>query len=151
VQVGWTLEEVAGLEAKMRIDVWQLHGAEDPSAARALRPRTLVKAFGLPRSGGPQPSEYDVDAFLLDKASPRHGGTGETFDWALATDFQKTASRPCILSGGLHPDNVEQAVKTVQPWGVDVCSGVEAAPGRKDHARMATFIRLCHPLLPPRT
>jgi phosphoribosylanthranilate isomerase len=147
VQVGWTLETVAELERIMRIDVWQLHGAETPATTRALRPRTLVKVFGLPRNDEVDPSDYDVDGFLLDKASPLHGGTGETFAWPLATAFQKTTPRPCILSGGLTPDNVEHAVKTVQPWGVDVCSGVESSPGRKDHVRMTRFIHLCRPLL----
>lgn len=148
VQVGWTPETVRAVELRLRIDLWQLHGAETPAQAAALRPRRLLKVYGMPRTAGEAPpADYDVDGFLLDKASVRHGGTGQTFDWELARAFRSETRLPCILSGGLNPDNVERAVQTVQPWGVDVCSGVEASPGLKDPARMADFIRLCKPLL----
>jgi phosphoribosylanthranilate isomerase len=150
VHVGWDEAQARHLESLMRVDYFQLHGPETPAQAAALRPRRLIKAFGLPLppDASPPPSAYDVDAYLMDKASPRYGGTGETFDWSLARAFQDAvAPRPCLLSGGLGPDNVEQALETVQPWGVDVCSGVEASPGRKDHARLARFLKLCRPLL----
>lgn len=144
VGVDWTEARIAELEQVARFDYWQLHGAETPELARSLKPRRMIKAFGLPREeGAVDPSRYDVDAFLLDKASPRHGGTGETFDWKLALAFKQSTAKPVLLSGGLRPDNVEQALKTVQPWGVDVCSGVEARPGRKDIAAMTDFIRIC--------
>lgn len=144
VGVDWTEARIAELERVASFDYWQLHGAETPALARALGPRHLIKAFGLPREiGAVNPASYEVDAFLLDKASPRHGGTGETFDWNLAREFMASTSRPVLLSGGLRTDNVEQALKTVQPWGVDVCSGVEACPGRKDIAAMTDFIRIC--------
>ena len=144
VGVDWTEERISEVEKLGSFDYWQLHGAETPVLAGSLRPRRLIKAFGLPRENGAvESSLYDVDAFLLDKASPRHGGTGETFDWKLALAFKQSTSKPVLLSGGLRPDNVEQALKTVQPWGVDVCSGVEARPGRKDIAAMTEFIRLC--------
>lgn len=150
VHVGWDEAQARHLESLMRVDYFQLHGAETPALAAALRPRRLIKAFGLPLPAElpHPPSTYPVDGFLMDKASTRHGGTGETFDWTLARAFQEAlAPRPCLLSGGLNPDNVEQALETVQPWGVDVCSGVEASPGRKDHARLARFLQLCRPLL----
>jgi len=150
VQVGWDEAQTRRLESLMRVDYFQLHGAESPAQAAALRPRRLIKAFGLPLppDAPHPPSAYAVDAFLMDKASPRYGGTGETFDWTLARTFQQAAAPlPCLLSGGLNPDNVEQALETVQPWGIDVCSGVEASPGRKDHAQLARFLQLCRPLL----
>lgn len=150
VQVGWSEEEARRVESLMRVDYFQLHGAETPGLAASMRPRRLIKAFGLPLSaGGPhRPEDFDVDAFLMDKASLQHGGTGEVFDWKLAREFQQTVTpRPCLLAGGIHADNVEQALEVVQPWGVDVCSGVEASPGRKDRSRLLHFLKLCLPLL----
>lgn len=150
VQVGWDEAQARRLESLMRVDYFQLHGTESPAQAATLRPRRLIKAFGLPLSADAPhpPAAYAVDAFLMDKASPFHGGTGETFDWSLARSFQDAvAPRPCLLSGGLNPDNVEQALETVQPWGIDVCSGVEASPGIKNHAQLARLLQLCRPLL----
>jgi phosphoribosylanthranilate isomerase len=93
----------------------------------------------------PRPTEYEslVSAFLLDTPSPDHGGTGRTFDWNLAAAFKKHTKKPVILSGGLTPENVAEAIRTVQPYGVDVSSGVESSPGRKDHAKLRDFIRQC--------
>lgn len=129
-------------------DVWQLHGTEPPGLARELRPRKLVKAFGLPFESRrvPDLNAYDVDAFLLDKASPRHGGTGETFDWGLARQFNQECDTPVILAGGIGLDNVEEAVAAVRPYAVDVCSSIEKEPGIKDHARMKELIRVCRQL-----
>jgi phosphoribosylanthranilate isomerase len=89
--------------------------------------------------------DYDaiVSAFMLDTPSAERGGTGRPFDWNLAVEFKKRISRPLILSGGLSPENVAKAIETVQPYAVDVSSGVEASPGRKDHAKLREFIRLC--------
>ncbi|MDX6765194.1 MAG: phosphoribosylanthranilate isomerase [Candidatus Methylacidiphilales bacterium] len=144
VGVDWTEARIREIESYGTFDYWQLHGSESPSLARTFRPRRLIKAFGLPRPGvAEEASSYDVEAFLLDKASVRHGGTGEAFDWNLAVDFIRSNKRPVLLSGGLRADNVEQALKLVQPWGVDVCSGVEVRPGRKNPDTLATFIRLC--------
>ncbi len=111
-------------------------------AYKALRPRSLDEATGLAgryalskdlRLGGRLP------AFLLDAYHPQlRGGSGMTGDWSLAS---KLASRyPILLAGGLDPSNVAQAVQTVRPWGVDVASGVETSPGRKDHAAMRAFV-----------
>jgi phosphoribosylanthranilate isomerase len=87
--------------------------------------------------------EKFVAAFLLDTPSPEHGGTGRTFDWDLAVAFKKRTAKPVILSGGLNPENVAEAIRMVQPYAVDVSSGVESAPGRKDHAKLRDFIRQC--------
>ena len=67
------------------------------------------------------------------------GGTGHTFDWELAV-LAKSVGKPLVLSGGLTPDNVAEAVRTVRPYAVDVASGVESSPGKKDHKKMKEFI-----------
>jgi phosphoribosylanthranilate isomerase len=87
----------------------------------------------------------NVDAVLVDsRTATRVGGTGQSFDWNLASDtlFQKDNLRMqrLIAAGGLNPENVAQAIATLHPWGVDVVSGVEAAPGRKDPAKVRAFI-----------
>ncbi len=88
------------------------------------------------------PSEevYPTATLLLDTYVPNaFGGTGKRFDWRLAKPIARR--RPIILAGGLTPENVENAIKTVRPYAVDVSSGVESEPGRKDHGRMEEFIR----------
>ena len=83
---------------------------------------------------------FQTDAFLLDAHSKSGlGGTGEKFNWDLAVAAQKFG-KPLFLAGGLTPENVAEAVKKVQPFGVDVSSGVESAPGKKDHAKLKAFI-----------
>ena len=83
---------------------------------------------------------FQTDAFLLDAHSKSGlGGTGEKFNWDLAVAAQKFG-KPIFLAGGLTPENVAEAVKKVQPFGVDVSSGVESAPGKKDHAKLKAFI-----------
>ena len=77
-----------------------------------------------------------LDAYAPDKL----GGTGETFNWDLALEARGWG-RPIFLAGGLTPENVAEAVRRVRPYGVDVSSGVEAAPGRKDHAKVRAFIQ----------
>jgi phosphoribosylanthranilate isomerase len=93
--------------------------------------------------GRPHDFENIVSAFLLDTPSSEHGGTGRTFDWSLAVEFKKQTKKPVILSGGLNPENVAEAIRVVQPYAVDVSSGVESSPGRKDHAKLRDFIRQC--------
>ena len=78
-----------------------------------------------------------LDAYHKDKL----GGSGETFNWDLAVEAKKRFDVPIILAGGLTPENVAEAIATVQPYAVDVSSGVEAEPGRKDHAKLRAFIR----------
>ncbi len=82
----------------------------------------------------------DASRILLDAYVPgREGGTGQTFDWSLV-EIAKTYGRPVIVAGGLTPENVAEAVRRTRPWGVDVSSGVEAEPGRKDHDAVRRFI-----------
>jgi phosphoribosylanthranilate isomerase len=83
---------------------------------------------------------YRTDAFLLDSYMPgKPGGTGETFNWDLALEARKFG-KPIFLAGGLTPLNVADAVRKVEPFGVDVSTGVEQSPGRKDAAKMRDFI-----------
>lgn len=83
-----------------------------------------------------------IDALLLDTYhKDKLGGSGETFNWDLALEAKRRFGLPIILAGGLTPDNVADAVRTVQPYAIDVSSGVEASPGRKDHAKLRKFIR----------
>jgi phosphoribosylanthranilate isomerase len=121
-------------------DTVQLHGDETPEDVARLAPLRIIKAF---RVSGPDVVEripaYRVHACLLDAAVPgRHGGTGRTFDWAVARRLARRL--PIILAGGLTPANVADAVRRVRPYAVDSASGVEGkTPGRKSAARMQAF------------
>jgi len=124
--------------------VVQLHGDETPEACREIREATgagIIKAFRIrDRDDTAAMERYDVGAYLLDAFSEHGpGGTGRRFDWNIAVEAGKNGR--IILSGGLTPSNVADAVRRVAPYGVDVSSGVETEPGRKDHAKVAAFIR----------
>ncbi|OGC92931.1 MAG: N-(5'-phosphoribosyl)anthranilate isomerase [candidate division Zixibacteria bacterium RBG_16_53_22] len=123
------------------LDWLQLHGQESPEYCRSLE-RRVIKAFRIKdqTSLALLPNYRDaVQAFLLDTYRPGAlGGTGETFDWALARRAKEYG--PVILAGGLTPANVIQAIHQAQPEAVDVASGVEAAPGQKDPERLRAFI-----------
>ena len=80
---------------------------------------------------------YHLDTYHKDKL----GGAGETFNWDLAVEAKKLTDKPIILAGGLTPENVQEAIAKVRPYAVDVSSGVEAEPGRKDHAKLKAFVR----------
>jgi phosphoribosylanthranilate isomerase len=122
----------------------QLHGGESPVHVKAVgKYLPVIKVFAADQAATVRLENYDVVAFLLDTPSKEHGGTGQTFDWDLAIEFKKRTSKPLILSGGLNPENVAKAVETVQPYAVDVSSGVEASPGKKDHAKLRDFIQIC--------
>jgi phosphoribosylanthranilate isomerase len=125
-----------------QFNVAQLHGHESPAHCRAVA-KYLPVIKALPADTRENPSDFPVSTFLLDTPSPEHGGTGRTFDWDLAVAFKKRTAKPVILSGGLNPENVAEAIRVVQPYAVDVSSGVESAPGRKDHAKLRDFIRQC--------
>lgn len=133
-------EEVRAAIRAGGLTMLQFHGEEAPEFCAQFGLMTM-KAFrvrdaaSLSRLG-----RYATDAWLLDAWSPAApGGTGERFDWELAT-AARAQGRPIFLAGGLTPDNVAEAVRQVRPYGVDVSSGVESAPGVKDAARMRAFI-----------
>ncbi len=116
----------------------QLHGHESPAFAAELKPRPPVLIVGF-AAGSPAIGRYDeygADAMLLDAQIP---GSGELFDWDLVDDVPD--HRRLILAGGLTPDNVGAAIARVNPWGVDVSTGVESSPGQKDPRLVQAFIR----------
>ena len=122
----------------------QLHGEESPAHVKAVsKYLPVIKVFAADEAAAVDPEKYWASAFMLDTPSEERGGSGHVFDWKLAVEFQKRTAKPLILSGGLNPENVARAIETVQPYAVDVSSGVEASPGRKDHAKLRDFIRIC--------
>jgi phosphoribosylanthranilate isomerase len=139
--------EIAAVLARAPLDVLQLHGAETPGFCAALRARfglPVIKAIGIAgRADLARLAPYApvVDRFLLDAAPPpgatRPGGNAEPFDWALLRGAD--IPRPWLLAGGLTPGNVAAAIAATGAPGVDVSSGVEAAKGVKDPARVAAF------------
>ena len=96
-----------------------------------------ISAYLGGKDENPPPDAILLDAYHKDKL----GGSGETFNWNLAAEAKKRFDIPIILAGGLTPENVAEAIAKVQPHAVDVSSGVEAEPGRKDHAKLKAFIR----------
>ncbi len=144
----------------------QLHGEEPPQALeldhqcpsvlrgrayKALRPRSLdearrlAAAYALPP---PLQGENGPPAFLLDTYhAARRGGTGQPGDWTIAAHL--AGQYPLLLAGGLSPANAAQAVRRVRPWGVDAASGIESAPGRKDHDAVRAFIAAAKGTAPP--
>ena len=131
-----------------RLDVVQLHGNEPWELCNAL-PFRVWKAVHLrDETSGFRWQEYRVDAFLVDSYSAgMPGGTGVKADWDHARRFVREVSPlPVILAGGLNPQNVASAVREVRPWGVDVSSGVESRPGRKDIRKVEEFLSICRAL-----
>jgi len=120
------------------LDFVQLHGRESEETVAGLGGR-VIKAV-RPAEGGFQAGAFPGATLLFDSYSPAAaGGTGRCFDWRSAVETAR--QRPIILAGGLTPANVARAVGLVRPFAVDASSGLEIEPGRKDHARMASFVR----------
>ena len=115
----------------------QLHGSETPSMVRDVgeHVKLVFKAVVAGSQEAFSAADFAADAILLDSHNP---GSGVTFDWSLADDLPR-GSR-VVLSGGLTPENVESAIAAVRPWGVDVSTGVEESPGRKDAVKVRRFI-----------
>jgi phosphoribosylanthranilate isomerase len=134
VFVNEEIPRIKELIAYCGLDLVQLHGEESAETCLDLMPRT-IKAFRVQGEKDLQGMERyrgKVRAFLLDTFDPRKaGGTGRTFDWTWAIKA-KTLGRPLILAGGLGPEHVLEAIRTVRPYAVDVNSGVEERPGKKD-------------------
>jgi len=133
-------EQVFRAIAECSLNLLQFHGSESPEYCRQFGLMSM-KAFQIrdADSLAALPT-YDTDAWLLDAYSPsKHGGTGEVFNWDLAIEAQKHG-RLVFLAGGLTPGNVAEAVRRVRPYGVDVSSGVEVSPGKKDREKVRAFI-----------
>lgn len=134
-------EAVLSAAEEAGLDALQFHGGETPEYCAMFREDyKVIKAFRLrTRHDLAAVNGYDVDYYLLDTYKPDTiGGTGEVFDWKMLKDFEFL--KPVILSGGLNPDNVSAAIREVVPYGVDVSSGVETSPGKKDDAAMKRFV-----------
>ncbi|MCC7362268.1 MAG: phosphoribosylanthranilate isomerase [Anaerolineales bacterium] len=140
------------------LDLAQLHGDETLEQLTRLRGRafkalrganTAAETLDALAAGGP-----GRPAFLLDAAAPlaygaapeAYGGTGQVGDWPAAAQLARRY--PLFLAGGLNPGNVAAAIEAVRPWGVDVASGVESAPGRKDHAKITAFVQAARAAAP---
>ncbi len=136
-------ERVVSLARHIGLDTLQLHGAEPPDVCRACLEEgfRVVKALRVATERdleGWEAYRGVVSALLLDTKVPgAYGGTGETFPWELA---RRVRGIPVILAGGLTPEKVAQAVEVARPWGVDVSSGVEVAPGIKDPEKVRSFV-----------
>lgn len=146
--VGWSEEKAAELAEALKPDWFQFHGRETPEQTAALRRavgRPVMKALGIATAEDLKSIAGYRDAadlILLDAKPPKDaafpGGHGKPFDWDLLAGLDP--SQRFMLSGGLDPANVAEAVRIARPAGVDVSSGVESAPGVKDPARIAEFI-----------
>lgn len=126
----------------LRLDRVQLHGNESAEYCAQIKCGQVIKSFRLKDSQDLSPlAHYNkVSAFLLDAYHPKKpGGTGQTFDWQLAIEA-KNYGCPIILSGGLTPENVVAAIRLVRPYAVDVASGVESTPGKKEPLLLKLFI-----------
>ena len=134
-------EEVARLADVAGVTAVQLHGNESPSYCRELSGRFVIKALRANEAFKPESAaDYETDAVLLDSFDARlAGGTGRVFDWSLARRTSKLVPK-LFLAGGLGPQNIAEAVASVQPYAVDACSLLESSSGRKDIALVRAFI-----------
>jgi phosphoribosylanthranilate isomerase len=131
-------EQVAEIVARAGLGAAQLHGHERAEDARWVRERVplLIQAFSAGDPALDNADDYGADMILIDSDAP---GSGHVFDWSLAEGAP--SGRRVILAGGLTPENVAGAIERVRPWGVDVSTGVESAPGRKDPRKVRAFVQ----------
>ncbi|MRR16000.1 MAG: phosphoribosylanthranilate isomerase [Deltaproteobacteria bacterium] len=142
VFVNETAAEVKRIYDYCGLDMIQLHGDESPEYCRQFPKDRLIKALELRGNGDlKRAASYEAAAILADsRRAGLYGGTGKTADWDLASRL----FQPLILSGGLNEENVVDAIKKVRPSALDIASGVESAAGKKDHEKIARFMRLIH-------
>lgn len=134
------IDSLRELAEKLALDAVQLHGSERPEYLCSLAPIAAIKVLRV-GNGMDFAGEHVRDVLLLDTwQAGQYGGTGIRFDWKVAAKVRKRVGR-LILAGGLDAQNVGEAIRLVHPDGVDVCSGVELSPRRKDRARMQDFVR----------
>ena len=127
--------------AECGLDTLQFHGDETPESCLGFGLKT-IKAFRIRDAASLQAlGAFSTDAWLLDSYVPgKLGGTGARFNWQLAAEASRDGRGRVVLAGGLTPENVAEAIRQARPYGVDVSSGVESAPGRKDAVKMRDFI-----------
>jgi phosphoribosylanthranilate isomerase len=139
VFVNSSVDEVKAIVDICSLDLAQLHGDETPEMLNAINGKAFKAFRGVPE----EVNEYRRDeapAILVDAAvKGSYGGTGVIADWSAVAQLAKEYQ--LLLAGGLTPENVADAVRQVNPWGVDVASGVESAPGEKDRGKMSAFVR----------
>ncbi len=128
---------VVRIANRARLRAVQLHGHESPEETRRVREQvgTVIKAFRAGSKELEQARDYGADIVLVDADQP---GSGKIFDWALAE--RAAGALPVMVAGGLNPTNVAEAISKTRPWGVDVSTGVESSPGRKDPRLVRDFI-----------
>lgn len=138
VFVNASVEEIHAVMDACGLDLAQLHGDETVEFMESLQERSFKAFRGIPSDVNGF-ARVDAPAFLVDAAvRGLYGGSGVTSDWNGAAELAK--KYPLLLAGGLTPENVAEAIRRVKPWGVDVASGVESAPGKKDPGRMKAFV-----------
>src|SRR5690606_733077 len=142
VFVNASRDEVVGVASEVGLDTVQLHGAESPELLEEISQR--VPAYKALRIGSAedvaQAASYGGDRILVDAKVPgAMGGTGHTFDWTLIERLNE--ERKIIVAGGLHPENVEDCVRKLLPYGVDTASGVELSPGKKSAEKITAFVQ----------
>jgi phosphoribosylanthranilate isomerase len=139
VFVNASAEEVRATLETAALSLAQLHGEETLEMLRSLHGKAFKAFRGVPQSVEGF-ARTDAPAFLLDASvKGAYGGTGRTTSWSAAAELAK--QYPLLLAGGLTPENVADAIEQVNPWGVDVASGVESVPGKKDFAKMKAFVQ----------
>lgn len=128
---------VVEIANKSGVKAVQLHGRETPEQSQEIahNVRYVIKAFGADSPHLVRADQYGTDLVMVDSPG---GGTGKLFDWNVVSDVPDSVR--LILAGGLDPDNVASAITAVEPWGVDVASGVELSPGKKDPSKVRRFI-----------
>ena len=134
-------DKVRRIAGECSLDVLQFHADETPDYCAGFEDSyKVIKAFRIKDKDSLKGvNDYDVNFYMLDAYSSKDlGGTGESFDWKIAENFEFL--KPVILSGGLTPDNVSSAIRMISPYGVDVSSGIEDSPGRKNLDLMKKFI-----------
>jgi phosphoribosylanthranilate isomerase len=127
---------------KSNIDTVQLHGDETPEFCAQFSGVKIIKAFRIKKESDlARMEEYSVNGYLIDAYHPElYGGSGFCFPWEILESIK--SSKPLIVAGGLTPSNVGRLLETFEPYGVDVCSGIELKPGIKDHDAMKKFIKI---------
>lgn len=145
-------DDICRLFDQLRLDLIQLHGNQPPEFVAQLAPRPVMRAFRIGRERIEPVAEYldrcrqlehDLELVLLDSlVAGQYGGTGTLLDWGAVQAYRaEIGATPLVLAGGLTPENVAAAIRAVGPAAVDVASGVESRPGRKDPARVEAFVQ----------
>lgn len=142
VFVNEELQSVLRIASEANLTALQLHGDESPEYCSELKGRYVIKAFGA--RNNLDFDAYKVEAIMLDSRDDGlYGGTGRVFDWSIARRTRESLKSVAklFLAGGLSPENVAEAIVTVQPFAVDACSSLEDTPGKKNHERVRAFVQ----------